>query len=87
MKRALDEDFSAEDELITFARFDNKCFRCGSCENLAIDHNKPLSKGFKLDLTNAVLLCKSCNSKKHTKMPEDFYSLEELLLLEDILKE
>lgn len=87
LKQELNEDFTYEDECITLKRFDYKCFKCGTSDNIAIDHNKPLSKGFKLELSNAVVLCKSCNSKKHTKMPTEFYTQEELEILEKILKE
>jgi hypothetical protein len=61
-----------------YERFHHQCFRCGSREQLAIDHHYPLVKGFALSPQNAVLLCKSCNSEKHGKWPEEFYSLEQL---------
>jgi 5-methylcytosine-specific restriction endonuclease McrA len=70
--------------------FNNKCFRCGiSSEehkqlyniDLSLDHHYPLSKQNALDNNNAVLLCRSCNSKKADKLPENFYSETELLQL------
>jgi len=62
----------------TYYTFKNKCFNCGCSDNLAVDHHYPLSKGFALTINNAVLLCKSCNSKKAAKLPESFYSPEQL---------
>ena len=64
-------------------KFKNKCFVCNSVNRLAIDHHYPLSKGFALTIDNAVLLCQSCNSKKRTKLPESFYSPEQLIDLQD----
>ena len=43
------------------------CVICGSDEQLATDHVKPLSKGNGLEPGNAVVLCKSCNSIKHNR--------------------
>lgn len=83
-KRSLDLQFTAKDAKIVYERFGNVCFNCGGTDRLQIDHNKPLSLGYGLSLSNAVLLCKSCNSSKHDKMPEDFYSLEQLLHLRAI---
>ena len=58
--------------------FENKCIKCGSSNKICLDHHRPLSRGFSLTIDNAVLLCKKCNSSKGAKMPEDFYSKEEL---------
>lgn len=41
------------------------CAMCGSTENLSIDHDVPVSKGGSNELSNLVILCKSCNSRKH----------------------
>lgn len=40
------------------------CQKCGSIENLTIDHIKPLSKGGNNDLENLQTLCLECNQKK-----------------------
>lgn len=48
------------------------CVVCGSAERLEVDHVKPLSQGYGLLPGNAVMLCKSCNSRKWKR------SLEEL---------
>ena len=47
-----------------------KCSRCGDTltwENFTIDHIKPYSLGGKSSLSNAKLMCRSCNSKKGAK--------------------
>jgi hypothetical protein len=43
------------------------CNKCGETESLTVDHILALSKGGDNCLENYQLLCKSCNSKKHTK--------------------
>tara|TARA_R110000824_G_scaffold33443_5_gene107185 strand:- start:941 stop:1513 length:573 start_codon:yes stop_codon:yes gene_type:complete len=85
-KIVIAEIYSPEDERYTKELFDNKCFNCGSIDNLQIDHNKPLSKGNALTRQNAVLLCRPCNLAKHTTDPEEFYTEEVLNKLNKILK-
>jgi 5-methylcytosine-specific restriction endonuclease McrA len=84
---SLDENFTRQDALLVRKRFNKRCFNCGSCDGLQIDHHYPLSKGYALSLRNAVLLCKSCNSSKHDKMPEEFYSQDKLEILTTIFSE
>ena len=86
MKENLEENFTPNDEKLIKMLFSDLCFKCHSSENLTIDHHYPLSGGNKLELDNAVLLCQSCNSKKHTKLPEEFYSESELNKLDSIHK-
>jgi len=50
-----------------FKRDGNKCLRCGSENNLTIDHIKPVSKGGKNDNRNLQTLCYDCNQAKATK--------------------
>lgn len=83
IKRNITENYNSE--TMTKVLFDNRCFKCLSNTNLEIDHHYPLSKGFKLAEDNAVLLCKSCNTSKGNKMPEEFYTISELQKLEYIL--
>lgn len=65
-------------------KFNYKCFKCGSIDKLALDHHYPLHMGYPLSENNTVLLCKSCNSSKSNKLPEDFYSREQLKELEEV---
>lgn len=52
-----------------FERDGFACIQCGSKWELAADHIHPESKGGATILSNMQTLCKSCNSKKHAKMP------------------
>lgn len=72
------ESFSRNLVMQTYSKFNYQCFNCSSTQHLTIDHHYPLSKGFALTINNAVLLCRSCNSSKHNKLPETFYSPEQL---------
>lgn len=80
-KRGLDLQFTKQDALLVYFRFNRRCFNCGNTERLEIDHHMPLSKGFGLSIKNAVLLCKSCNTSKADKMPEEFYTQDKLVEL------
>lgn len=59
-------------------KFNYKCFQCDANIDLCLDHHYPLSNGYKLTINNAVLLCRSCNSKKGRKLPEDYYNYAEI---------
>lgn len=73
-KRNVLESFSHSDERYILDLFENKCFNCGSFEHLEIDHIYPLFAGFALSRKNACVLCRHCNSSKHNKMPEEFFT-------------
>lgn len=51
-----------------FYKFGKQCLNCGTKENITIDHIIPLSIGGRNILENIQILCKSCNSKKYTKI-------------------
>lgn len=78
MKRNLDSNYTPADERFTRLLFSERCFNCSSYDNLEIDHHYPLSEGFALETDNAVLLCKRCNCSKGNRLPQDFYSKEQL---------
>ena len=80
-KRKLDANFTHELELKVRDRFSNKCFKCNSNKRLELDHHNALVKGNGLSLTNAVLLCRYCNSSKGAKDPKDFYNKKQLKAL------
>lgn len=52
-----------------FAASDKVCIKCGSVEQLQVDHIKPKYKYKELALewSNLRILCWPCNSKKNTK--------------------
>jgi hypothetical protein len=58
------------------------CYKCGSPEAYSPDHHNPLSCGFLLTDANAVLLCHLCNNVKADADPKEFYSKEELIMLD-----
>ena len=84
-KAAVQENYTAADKAYTMDLFNHQCFRCNAEDNLAIDHHYPLSKGHALTRENAVVLCRSCNSSKGDKLPEDFYRGWEIAVLEALL--
>ena len=84
LKKVNDFMFTEEDKKIVEERFHHKCFLCHTKENLVIDHFRPLSKGNGLSLRNAVLLCSSCNNKKHSKDPHTFFSTNQILQLQSV---
>jgi 5-methylcytosine-specific restriction endonuclease McrA len=55
-------------------KFGGECFHCRSCWDLTRDHYFPRSMGGSNDITNIILLCRSCNSKKNDNHPEKFFS-------------
>ena len=52
-------------------RFNGKCAKCGSAENIHMDHVVPLAKGGRHSVDNVQPLCATCNMRKHTKT-EDY---------------
>lgn len=77
-KNMVGENYTKKDEQITLKVFGQVCFRCGSTENICIDHFHCLNDGNALTITNAVPLCKVCNSCKQTKDPEEFFTKSEI---------
>lgn len=56
--------------LRVFARSGNRCVRCGTTEELALDHIYPWSLGGPDDEDNLQALCTPCNSTKGAKVLE-----------------
>lgn len=48
------------------------CLRCGSPDELEIDHVVPLSKGGTSTLGNYQVLCRSCNASKNNRNSIDY---------------
>lgn len=86
IRKGIGEKYTTADEKITRGVFNNRCFRCGCTDNIHIDHHYPVSKGYPLSLSNAVLLCKDCNLSKFIKLPEEFYTNEEIKKVSSMLK-
>lgn len=49
-----------------FNKYGDKCCKCGSRDNLCIDHVISIYNGGSDDINNLQVLCKSCNSVKGT---------------------
>lgn len=67
-----------------FARFDYKCFKCGTDlkdvarQERALDHTLPAVYLWPLTTENATLLCKRHNAEKAEKWPGEYYGKAEL---------
>lgn len=57
-----------------FKLYGEICLKCGSTEDICIDHIKPYSlyPELKTDINNLQPLCRSCNSKKGNKFIIDY---------------
>lgn len=51
-----------------FDKYGKRCLCCGNEENMSLDHVIPVIKGGENNVDNLQPLCKSCNSKKGTKI-------------------
>lgn len=47
-----------------FSSRENKCAKCGTTDNLTLDHIDPLRKSGNNNLDNFQILCMECNRKK-----------------------
>lgn len=54
-----------------FRRDNYACLYCGDKENLTLDHVIPRSRGGQSTWKNLVTACKTCNSKKGDKTPDE----------------
>jgi len=72
-------DFSYEEWLMLQTEYDNKCAYCGKITKLTIDHVVPISRGGEHDIGNVLPACKSCNSKKNTKLLSEWIPEMELV--------
>lgn len=67
-----DGDYVTEQEWQAILdKYGNKCLRCGNTEDITQDHVIPLFMGGRHIASNLQPLCRSCNSRKHTKI-EDY---------------
>jgi hypothetical protein len=56
------------------AKYEHTCVKCGSKDNLTIDHIIPVVEGGKNEFPNLQVLCKPCNSSKGKKDNAAFMS-------------
>ncbi|WCM21394.1 HNH endonuclease [Paraburkholderia bryophila] len=55
-----------------FARDKEACVYCGKRKHLTLDHVMPKSRGGSDDFENLALACRSCNSSKGARTPEEW---------------
>ncbi len=55
-----------------FSVFDDRCVYCGTEGELTVDHIIPLSRGGRHILSNIKPACRSCNSKKRNRRPDEW---------------
>jgi hypothetical protein len=55
-----------------YSRDDGKCVYCGSTKDLTLDHVIPVSRGGAGNHENLATCCKSCNSSKGARTPEEW---------------
>lgn len=66
-------DYSRPDYQTRVAAFGGRCVFCGGPFEV-LDHALPLCRGGTNDASNILPACKSCNTSKHTKTPDEFIS-------------
>lgn len=67
-------DLSKDDWLEVLAEFGNACLACGATERIEMDHIVPIIKGGLNLKDNLQPLCKSCNTRKTTKIIDYRYT-------------
>ena len=60
------------DRITVFAKYNNTCLKCGTTENITIDHIVPLAGGGSNWTDNLQLLCASCNAGKGNRNSIDY---------------
>jgi len=80
-------NWGKEFDVYIWEKFGKRCFNCGkelvTCQEMALDHTRPLSALWPLDET-ATCLCHRCNSEKSDKFPVEFYTQQQLKKLSTI---
>lgn len=56
--------------IAVFVRDGNKCVRCGTLDDLSLDHIQPVSRGGGNEPENLRVLCRPCNSSKGARLVE-----------------
>jgi len=68
-------DYTVQEFLDLCEQYNWKCAYCGcdlTLETATGDHMIPLSSGGSSDISNIAPACRSCNSHKHNKTPEEY---------------
>lgn len=67
-KAAVGGSYTAEEWITLCNQYGNKCLACGKAEGLTVDHVIPLKRGGRNDISNLQPLCRSCNSRKGSRV-------------------
>lgn len=62
----------AELKKVVLLKFNHRCVKCGSSEQLTIDHILAVANGGTDTFTNLQVLCKPCNSSKGIRSNQEF---------------
>ena len=79
--RGICSDLQEDIEEILFTKQEGRCYLCGELlygrlnDIPTIEHKTPITRGGTNDIENIGLAHKSCNSRKHTKTPEEYLEL------------
>lgn len=72
---------------LVFSRYDGKCARCGSTEDLELHHRRPVIHGGTNDPANLVPLCKGCHTRHCGEFTERIWpDLERIFLESDLIR-
>jgi len=78
LRAAAEGDFTADEFRVLCSEYGDRCAYCQEESPLTADHAVPLSRGGSNWISNILPACKSCNSRKRTRTPEEFlYELVE----------
>jgi 5-methylcytosine-specific restriction endonuclease McrA len=73
-KVKINNTFIRLNKVVLFSAYEKKCMKCGSIDNIEVDHIYPISvyPEKQNDINNLQLLCKTCNLKKSNKFIVDY---------------
>lgn len=76
-------------KIIIYKSIGKECLKCGSKDNIEVDHIKPKSKYPKeiYNILNLQILCKKCNKEKSNKYIKDYRTKEQINNIKNYCKE
>lgn len=80
---ALKRSLSARQKAAVIQRDGGRCLKCGSTDNLTMQHVRPFSKGGETTSRNMVTLCFDCNQKAGVEFDLNLYESAGLMHIAD----